>query len=399
MKSIDIVKLAYRALFERKTRAILTILGIVVGPLIITTITASVQGLSQSAINLILRDVSPEAIFVTPLNGYLSSYTITQLSHLDGVVYVVPFYTIPVTIYTSKGEISTTILSVNIYDLQKVLPGISISSGTAPSAQSYNQVAIGYDLQNPPSPNQPSLHVGQEISVSVVLPNGGQKTETLLVTGGLSDFDINLGTIIINQALIMSYSIGEEIYGTKYSGAIVLASSLQDVSKVVSEIHQYLGSYVSVNSAQDIVSFINQQVVSFNLLLLIVSSASFIVAFISVLTTMITSVVERTREIGLLMSLGFERRQVMLMFLSETTIMGIIGGGIGTIGGYLSSYGFLDFLLSSPLFKNLHAEPIFTITQAVTLFLFIVLISTFAGLIPAYRASKIEPAKALRYEV
>jgi len=399
MKSIDIVKLAYRALFERKTRAILTILGIVVGPLIITTITASVQGLSQSAINLILRDVSPEAIFVTPLNGYLSSYTITQLSHLDGVVYVVPFYTIPVTIYTSKGEISTTILSVNIYDLQKVLPGISISSGTAPSAQSYNQVAIGYDLQNPPSPNQPSLHVGQEISVSVVLPNGGQKTETLLVTGGLSDFDINLGTIIINKALIMSYSIGEEIYGTKYSGAIVLASSLQDVSKVVSEIHQYLGSYVSVNSAQDIVSFINQQVVSFNLLLLIVSSASFIVAFISVLTTMITSVVERTREIGLLMSLGFERRQVMLMFLSETTMMGIIGGGIGTIGGYFSSYGFLDFLPSSPLFNSLHAEPIFTITQAVTLFLFIVLISTFAGLIPAYRASKIEPAKALRYEV
>jgi len=399
MKSIDIVKLAYRALFERKTRAILTILGIVVGPLIITTITASVQGLSQSAINLILRDVSPEAIFVTPLNGYLSSYTITQLSHLDGVVYVVPFYTIPVTIYTSKGEISTTILSVNIYDLQKVLPGISISSGTAPSAQSYNQVTIGYDLQNPPSPNQPSLHVGQEISVSVVLPNGGQKTETLLVTGGLSDFDIGLGTISINKALIMSYSIGEEIYGTKYSGAIVLASSLQDVSKVVSEIHQYLGSYVSVNSAQDVVSFINQQVVSFNLLLLIVSSASFIVAFISVLTTMITSVVERTREIGLLMSLGFERRQVMLMFLSEATIMGIIGGGIGTIGGYLSSYGFLDFLLSSPIFKGLHAEPIFTITQAVILFLFIVLISTFAGLIPAYRASKIEPAKALRYEV
>jgi ABC-type transport system, involved in lipoprotein release, permease component len=89
----------------------------------------------------------------------------------------------------------------------------------------------------------------------------------------------------------------------------------------------------------------------------------------------------------------------MLMFLSEATIMGIIGGGIGTIGGYLSSYGFLDFLLSSPLFNSLHAEPIFTITQAVTLFLFIVLISTFAGLIPAYRASKIEPAKALRYEV
>ncbi|QGR19131.1 ABC transporter permease [Stygiolobus azoricus] len=399
MKSSDIVRFAYRALFERKTRAILTILGIVVGPLIITTITASVQGLSQSAINLILRDVSPEVIFVTPLNGYLSSYTITQISHLNGVAYVVPFYTIPVTIYTSKGEISTTILSVNIYDLQKVLPGISIKSGTAPSAQSYNQVAIGYDLQNPPSPNQPSLHVGQEISVSIVLPNGDQKTETLLVTGGLSDFDVNLGTISINKALIMSYSIGEEIYGTKYSGAIVLASSLQDVSKVVSEIRQYLGSYVSVNSAQDVVSFINQQVASFNLLLLIVSSASFIVAFISVLTTMITSVVERTREIGLLMSLGFERRQVMLMFLSEATIMGIIGGGIGIIGGYFSSYGFLDFLLSSPLFKSLHAQPIFTVTQALTLFLFIVLISTFAGLIPAYRASKIEPAKALRYEV
>ncbi|MFP3171042.1 MAG: FtsX-like permease family protein, partial [Sulfolobaceae archaeon] len=98
---------------------------------------------------------------------------------------------------------------------------------------------------------------------------------------------------------------------------------------------------------------------------------------------------------------GFERRQVMLMFLSETTIMGIIGGGIGTIGGYFSS--FLLASIASNSFKGrggaFNVVPSISVEQLVFIFLAIIAITTVAGLIPAYRASKIEPAKALRYEV
>ena len=102
----------------------------------------------------------------------------------------------------------------------------------------------------------------------------------------------------------------------------------------------------------------------------------------------VRNVAERKREIGMMRAIGFPRKQVMLSVLLELVVLGIIGLVIGVINGLLVSVGF----------ANLQGNPVIIPWEQLGLYLsFIVLIAIGAGSIPAYIASRIPPAEALRY--
>ncbi len=102
----------------------------------------------------------------------------------------------------------------------------------------------------------------------------------------------------------------------------------------------------------------------------------------------VRNVVERKREIGMMRAIGFPRRQVMLSVLLELVVLGVIGLVIGVINGLLVSVGF----------ANMQGNPIVIPWEQLGVYLsFIVLIAIGAGSIPAYMASRIPPAEALRY--
>ena len=102
----------------------------------------------------------------------------------------------------------------------------------------------------------------------------------------------------------------------------------------------------------------------------------------------VRNVAERKREIGMMRAIGFPRKQVMLSVLLELVVLGIIGLVIGVINGLLVSVGF----------ANLQGNPVIIPWEQLGLYLsFIVLIAIGAGSIPAYVASRIPPAEALRY--
>ncbi|MFP3198070.1 MAG: FtsX-like permease family protein [Sulfolobaceae archaeon] len=401
MKTFDVIKFSFNALLERKTRAILVILGIMVGPLIVVSLVATIQGFDIGLNQQLTNFFSPLNIYLAPKSqGTLNQYVIDGVSHLPGVKAVVPYYLIPAYIDTPKGLEATVVFSMDVSDINLVMPGLKLQSGSLPSPNSFDELDVGYYIANPQYSGQPTYHTGQIMVVYLINPEGERISKTFVVIGQLAQI-ASFGGANFNQALYAPFSLGQSICGTNYAGAIVVASSPSEVEGLANIIKEKYGNYVQVTSSQQILNLVNEEISSFEALLVVAGVASFVVAFFTVLATMITSVVERTREIGLLMSLGFERRQVMLMFLSEATIMGIIGGGIGTIGGYFSS--FLLASIASNSFKGrggaFNVVPSISVEQLVFIFLTIIAITTFAGLIPAYRASKIEPAKALRYEV
>jgi ABC-type antimicrobial peptide transport system permease subunit len=102
----------------------------------------------------------------------------------------------------------------------------------------------------------------------------------------------------------------------------------------------------------------------------------------------IRNVVERKREIGMMRAIGFPRKQVILSVLLELVVLGIIGLFIGIADGLLVSLGFANLQ---------NVTLIIPWQQLVSYLSFIVLIAIFAGSIPAYIASRIPPAEALRY--
>src|SRR3990170_478075 len=131
-----------------------------------------------------------------------------------------------------------------------------------------------------------------------------------------------------------------------------------------------------------------EQTASFSLLL---ASIILVVGVAGIMNTMLASVHERIKEIGVFMALGADNRHLYKMFFSESIILGLVGGLIGTVIGLLSS------MLLGPLIINIAISPadlpVYTIPLAVGLS---VSASVIASLYPTWRASKIDPVKALK---
>lgn len=124
-----------------------------------------------------------------------------------------------------------------------------------------------------------------------------------------------------------------------------------------------------------------------------ISLLSIIVGGIGVMNTMIMSVFERTREIGVLRAVGWRRWRIMVMVLSEALIVGLLGALLGIIAGVLAALG----IASLPVARSF-IEPTFNFVLLERALLVAVFVGLLGGIFPALRASRLSPLEALRYE-
>ncbi|GAB4324340.1 MAG: hypothetical protein Kow0074_17230 [Candidatus Zixiibacteriota bacterium] len=138
----------------------------------------------------------------------------------------------------------------------------------------------------------------------------------------------------------------------------------------------------------------------FNLMLGMIGVIALITAALGIVNTMVMSIVERRKEIGILRSLGADERDVRWMFLVESGVIGAVGSAMGIICGWVAtriiSFAFQRFLESKdiPAFDPF-ALPVWLILLALS---FGILVSVAAGLYPAGRAARLDPVAALRSE-
>ncbi|GBE55392.1 MAG TPA: FtsX-like permease family protein [Euryarchaeota archaeon] len=140
---------------------------------------------------------------------------------------------------------------------------------------------------------------------------------------------------------------------------------------------------------------------------LAIGSIALIVAGFGIMNTMLMSVLERTREIGVLKSIGARRIHIIQIFLAESALIGLFGGILGIIFGIIGSAGMniiakfaLASLTKMPAEKVAELPAITQIPLWLILFAlcFSVIISIAFGLYPAIKASKLSPVEALRYQ-
>ncbi len=134
---------------------------------------------------------------------------------------------------------------------------------------------------------------------------------------------------------------------------------------------------------------------SMNAFLLAIAAVSLIVGSVGIANTMFTSVLEKTKEIGIMKAIGARNPDILLIFLFNAGFIGLVGGLIGVILGTILS-GFLPALVGNlPLVRGTTIVTFNSIIMALSVS---VIVGILAGIIPAYQASKLKPVDALRYE-
>ena len=125
-----------------------------------------------------------------------------------------------------------------------------------------------------------------------------------------------------------------------------------------------------------------------------IAGISLLVGGIGIMNIMLVSVTERTREIGLRKALGARRRDILIQFLTESSLLSLIGGVIGILFGWLISFGVGQLAAAS----GTAFTPVVGMDAVALATIFSAIVGLFFGIYPANRAAGLEPVEALRYE-
>lgn len=166
-----------------------------------------------------------------------------------------------------------------------------------------------------------------------------------------------------------------------------------DPEVVVEKIHK-IAPEVAAIPPKKLIQEVENAMMLFTLIMLCIGFISSVVAGLLIINTLVMSILERKKEIGIKMAIGASKAQIIGEFIGESAVIGVIGGLIGITGGLIS------ILVANPwiIEKMETGQPLFMITPRLVLgsFLFALVLSCLAGIYPAYRASTLDPVETLR---
>jgi len=446
MKLFDLVRLILGNLSRRKARVALTAIGVVIGTAAVVILVSLAIGLQKNANEQLygIGDLTQIQVMpayemmegggggmVVQVGGgggkegqpqparLLTNSALDELRAIPGVESVIPreYLMTGVLIKYQKMEGGSGIIGVDAPDLANLRleateGGTELGRGT---------VVIGamvannfYDPrqrpgQEPPPP--PQLY-GQQIQL-VISKYDSQGNETrknlsVRVTGilketrGESDYTIYFPLDQIKS--LNEWAQGRRINYNKegYSQVIV---KVQDVEKVLDISDQITQLGFQAFTPQSFVQGINNFYVILQFIFGGVGAIALLVAAIGIANTMAMSILERTREIGLMKAVGATNRDVLAIFLGEAAGIGFLGGLGGVIIGWLAGQGINVIALvylANQAGQQGGAPPSIAVYTPVWLPLFALIFSTIIGMIsglyPALRAATMIPVLALKYE-
>lgn len=171
-----------------------------------------------------------------------------------------------------------------------------------------------------------------------------------------------------------------------------------DQSKLQAAKKELQGMGFYVQSSNDIQKTITQFVDILQLMVGVFALITVIASVFGIVNTQYISVLERTREIGLMKALGMSRRSVSGLFTVEATWIGFLGGVIGSIFGFIVGTVANPYITERLDLGEGNSLIIFNLSQMILLILALMLVATLAGLLPARKAAKLDPIEALRTE-
>jgi putative ABC transport system permease protein len=394
---LDTIIHALKNLRREGIRTFLTLIGVVIGIAAIVALLSVGQGLNQ-AVEEQINQLGANTIYVIPGNpfsgGASSRITIAEndldrIRSIANVTDVLPLYMLPVSITFGKEVFGATALGVDPTDAEvffdlgyyKIVDGQWLTKGDDSS------IVLGDKLA--------AEAFSKEVNVRKVLLINGEEYKVAGILNQVIQTEMDSRTLVlVSEDAIkkLSPSIGP-------SETWIRTNSASDVTEVADKITTYFEKKygeksVYVVTSDQLLEQVNSIFGLITIFLVGIGSISIVVGGIGIMNAMVTSVVERTKEIGIMKALGASNFKILSIFLLEAGFIGMVGGGIGIIIGY--GLSIIVAIIGAQSGFPLEAG----ITWEITLgaLAFSMLLGMISGALPAWRAANLDPIEALRYE-
>ncbi len=398
--------IAYRNLVRNGRRTVLTALVVALGLVVAMSFSALLEGMLTSMLadnirvstgHLQIRNKNYDIDEMSLLYGDLlqdGETLAAQIEALAEVQSAAPVLWNGGLLSTSQESLGVEIVGIDPNDAFHAPIREGITAGEFLKPDDRDRILVGQRLAD-----EMGITVGQRVSVAASDANG-QGQENIFTVAGLVDTGfpgIDQNRVILPLAQAQSFSG----VGNRVSSIIVMLQDQADAATVAAKIQ---GPDIQVLTWEDLNSLLLQSwevgIVYYYVLYGIV----FLVVAALITNTLLMSVFERAREIGILASLGMNRGQVLLLFLAEGILMGLLGTAIGWVLG-LAAVSYLTFVgIPIPAETVSLVEGFafgttmyggFAPDQFAILSLLLLVIVALVSLYPAWYAARMEPVKAL----
>jgi putative ABC transport system permease protein len=407
MKTPDLFEETYSALTANKSRSFLTILGIVIGIGSVIAMISIGQG-AKGTIESSIESLGSNLIMIMPgfqrsagfqvNSGRGSAQTLTsddadaigsEVTSIKAVASEVSSrYQI-----TAKGTNTNTQI-VGVTAVYADVRNIEVEQGVFISdqnVQNSSKVAVLGPITRDDLFGENSSPIGQTIRIKGM----EFKVIGILKTKGGTGFGSQDDRMFIPVSTAQKFLTGNEsvsLINVQVQDQSLMAMAQNEITALLLSRHKIsdpqLADFSIMNQA-DIISSASSITDTLTILLGSIAGISLIVGGIGIMNMMLTTVTERTREIGLRKAIGAKKKDIGTQFLTEAVMLTLIGGVIGVFIGWL-------FSLAISKFGNINTS--ISLFSVILGFGVSAAIGIIFGYYPARRASKLNPIEALRYE-
>ena len=402
----NLIRIAIRALANNKFRGFLTMLGIIIGVASVISMLAIGQG-SKRSIREQISEMGSNMIMSRPGNGKIggarqsaSSMQTLKLEDFEAITRDVSLIDKATPMVNSSGQIiygannaPTSVYGINqdYLDIRK----FSVDQGemftehdikTAAKVCVVGQTVVNNLFTKGEDPLGKTIRFKSTPFriIGVLTPKGynsmGQDQDDMI----LAPY-----TTIQKRILAITYINGIEASAISEEAS---EEAIEEISAILRQNHKLAPGDEAdfhVRSQEELSSMLSTTTDLMTVLLACIAGISLLVGGIGIMNIMYVSVTERTREIGLRMSIGAKGRHILFQFLIEAVIISVTGGIIGVILGIGSSL-IIKYGIGWPVYVQVYS--------VVLSFLVCTITGIFFGWYPAQKASRLNPIDAIRYE-
>jgi putative ABC transport system permease protein len=394
----EYIRISFNSLRRRKLRSWLTIIGIIIGISAIVSLTLIAQG-TENAVNEAFEQFGTDVILVqggatfsrpTPGEYGLSDRDINFFESFGEVDFVIPYSydTQEVEFKDEKKYPIVYAIDTELWDEFLKRSNFEVEKGRAFQDGETGSVVVGWKLNQDYFENKVDLKSRIKI--------GGKSFKVV----GIYE---RVGNDADDTAISMNIDDARKVYAPedKVTGAQIIIKDGVDIDKFAEYLEEEYEDYRGdknfvLSTSTAILEQINSVLGILQYVVVGIAGIALIVGSVGIANTMYMSVLERTKEIGIMKSIGATNNAILTMFLIESAFFGIVGGIIGCIIGILmaviAKFAIEAFAPGIPF--------LILIDPAVIIgaLIFSAISGIVSGILPARNASKLNPVDALRYE-